>query len=295
MKREKTITANQTINNEMKKNKYPKYSVLMSVYYKETANNLKKSIESVINQTVKCDEFVLIEDGPLTDELDNLIVEYQKQYPTIFKVIKLEKNVGLGLALNKGVLECKNEIIARFDSDDISINTRCEKQLNEFSLDNNLDIVGSNHIEFIDDASNKKSYSYKNLPTSDEDIKKYARKRNPFSHSAVMFKKSRVLEAGNYRSYYYVEDYDLWVRMIQLGCKCKNIDEYLSYVKVSEDLYKRRGGLKYLKSLMKFKNEQLKNGFYSFGDYLKSSTAHIIVCLMPGSLRQFVYKKMLRK
>lgn len=279
----------------MKKKEYPKYSVLMSVYYKESASNLQKSMESVFNQSIKCDEFVLIEDGPLTDELNETIEYFEKKYPSVLKIVRLEKNVGLGLALNKGILECSNEIIARFDSDDISVENRCEKQLNEFVLDNELDIVGSNHIEFVDDISNEKSFSYKNLPISDDEIKKYARRRNPFSHSAVMYKKTKVLEAGNYRSYYYVEDYDLWVRMIKIGCKCKNIDEYLSYVKVSEDLYKRRGGLKYLKSLMKFKNEQLKTGFYSTGDYLKSSAAHIIVCLMPGTLRQFVYKRLLRK
>ena len=274
---------------------FPKYSVLMSVYCKESADTLKESMDSVFNQTIMCDEFVLIEDGPLTDKLDNLIKDYKKKYNSILKIIKLEKNMGLGLALNRGITECKNELIARFDSDDISVKDRCEKQLKAFINNPNLDLIGSNHIEFINSINNKESYTYKNLPCSDEDIKRYARKRNPFSHSAVMYKKSKVLEAGNYRSYYYVEDYDLWVRMIKNNCVCQNINEYLSYVKVSEDLYKRRGGLKYLKSLMKFKNEQLKTGFYSFGDYIKSSSAHIIVCLMPGSIRQVIYKKLLRK
>lgn len=272
-----------------------KYSVLMSVYCKESADSLKESMDSVFNQTIMCNEFVLIEDGPLTEELDNLIEKYKNKYNSILKIVKFEKNVGLGLALNRGITECKNELIARFDSDDISVKDRCEKQLREFINNPNLDLIGSNHIEFIGSIKNKESFTYKNLPCSNEDIKKYARKRNPFSHSAVMYKKSKVLEAGNYRSYYYVEDYDLWVRMIKNNCVCQNINEYLNYVKVSEDLYKRRGGLKYLKSLMKFKNEQLKTGFYSLSDYIKSSFAHIVVCLMPGSLRQLVYKKLLRK
>lgn len=272
-----------------------KYSVLMSVYNKESVDSLRESMDSVFNQTIICNEFVLIEDGPLTDELDSLIEKYKKKYNSILKIVKLEKNVGLGLALNRGITECRNELIARFDSDDISVKDRCEKQLREFVNNPNLDLIGSNHIEFVDSIKNKESYTYKNLPCSNEEIKKYARKRNPFSHSAVMYKKSKVLEAGNYRSYYYVEDYDLWVRMIKNNCICQNINEYLSYVKVSEDLYKRRGGIKYLKSLMKFKNEQLKTGFYSFGDYIKSSFAHVVVCLMPGSLRQLVYKKLLRK
>ena len=105
----------------MKKKEYPKYSVLMSVYYKESASNLQKSMESVFNQSIKCDEFVLIEDGPLTDELNETIEYFEKKYPSVLKIVRLEKNVGLGLALNKGILECSNEIIARFDSDDISV------------------------------------------------------------------------------------------------------------------------------------------------------------------------------
>jgi len=261
----------------------------------ESSSNLDASLKSIFNQTVLCDELVLVEDGPLNDKLYSLIDEYKKKYSSIIHVVKLDKNVGLGLALNRGIVECSNELIARFDSDDISVEDRCEKQLKQFVDDPQLDIIGSNHIEFVDDINNKKTFTYKNLPSTDEEIKKYARKRNPFSHSAIMYKKSKVLEAGNYRNYYYVEDYDLWVRMIQIGCKCKNIDEYLSYVRVSEDLYKRRGGFKYLKSLMKFKNEQLRTGFYSFGDYIKSSTAHIIVCLMPGFLRKIVYQRLLRK
>ena len=273
--------------------KLDNYSVLMSVYYKESPDCLKESIDSALKQSVPCSEFVIVKDGPLTDELDKVIDEYVKEYQGLFNVVSLEKNKGLGLALKEGVLQCHNELIARFDSDDISVESRCEKQLEEFKKNPNLDMIGSNHIEFIDTIDNISSY--KKLPVTDEEIKKYARRRNPFSHSALMYKKSKVLEAGNYRSYYYLEDYDLWVRMIQNDCVCENIDEYLSYVRVSKDLYKRRGGIKYLKSILKFKKELYKNGFYSFKDYIISSGTHMIVCLMPGSIRQFTYKKLLRK
>ena len=278
-----------------KNDKFPKYSVLMSVYKNENANVLEQSLESVFNQTILCNEFVLVEDGPITSESATVIDRYCKKYPNIIKTVTLPNNVGLGIALQLGVNKCRNELIARFDSDDISVPERCEKQLTEFINDPKLDIVGSNHIEFVDSIENKSSYLLKRLPISDSEIKKYAKKRNPFSHSAVMYKKSKVLAAGNYRSYYYVEDYDLWVRMIQCGCKCKNIDEYLSYVRISEDLYKRRGGLKYLKSLLKFKKELLDNGFYSIFDFIKSAGSHCIVCLLPGTARKYIYKKFLRK
>lgn len=272
-----------------------KYSILMSVYYKETPENLVNSINSMLNQTIKADEFVLVEDGKLNDDLYEVINKFKEENKGLFKIVKLEKNVGLGPALQRGIIECSNEWIARADSDDISVPERMEKQFKRICENNKIDIIGSNHIEFIDSIENKESYSYKQLPSTNDEIVKYAKRRNPFSHSVVTMKKSVVLKAGNYREYHYLEDYDMWVRMIENGAYCENIDEYLSYVKVSKDLYKRRGGIKYLKSILKFKRELYKRGFYSFKDYIVSSSVHIVVCLMPSSLRKFIYAKLLRK
>lgn len=270
-----------------------KYSVLMSVYIKEKAEYLETSILSMLNQTYKPSEFVIVEDGPLTKELEDVINKYRNKYKDLFKIVKLESNMGLGPALKRGVEECSYDWIARIDSDDISIPERCEKQFNRIKENPKIDLIGSNHIEFIDDIKNIQSY--KDLPTSNEQIIKYAKKRNPFSHSVMLLKKEKVLKAGNYREYYYLEDYDLWVRMIENGCYCENINEYLSYVRVSKDLYKRRGGIKYLKSILKFKRELYKKGFYSLKDYVISSSCHIIVCLMPNTLRDLFYRKLLRK
>ena len=269
------------------------YSVLMSVYYKENPEWLRQSIESMLNQTIITNDFVIIKDGKLTNELDDVISEYYEKYPDIFHIIELESNVGLGPALAIGVKACKNELIARMDSDDISIKERCEKQLNKYKEDPELDIVGSSIAEFIDNTNNIQAYRI--LPETDEEIKKFARRRNPFGHPSVMLRKSKVLEAGNYRSYYLVEDYDMWIRMIEHGAKCYNFQEILVFMRISEDFYKRRGGLKYLKSILKFKKEQLHNGFYSKKDFVISSCAHIIMCLMPNKIRDLLYRKVLRK
>ena len=130
------------------------YSVLMSVYYKENQAWLRQSIESMLNQTIITNDFVIIKDGKLTNELDDVISEYYEKYPDIFHIIELESNVGLGPALAIGVKACKNELIARMDSDDISIKERCEKQLNKYKEDPELDIVGSSVAEFIDNTNN---------------------------------------------------------------------------------------------------------------------------------------------
>lgn len=269
------------------------YSVLMGVYYKENPEWLKKSIQSMLSQTIVTNDFVIIKDGKLTKELDEIISEYCKQYPDIFNIVELAENQGLGPALAIGIKKCKNELIARMDSDDISIKDRCEKQLKIFKENPDIDIIGSNIAEFIDDIDNIQAYRI--LPEHDNEIKKYAKRRNPFGHPSVMLKKSKVLEAGNYRSYYLCEDYDMWIRMIQKDAHCYNIQEILVYMRIGEDFYKRRGGIKYLKSILKFKKEQYKNGFYSKEDYIISSGTHLIICLVPNVIREFFYKKVLRK
>lgn len=270
-----------------------KYSVLMSIYYKENPLYFEESIKSILNQTVKTNDFVLIEDGKLTKELEEVVTKYEKKFPNIFNIIRLEKNIGLGPALAIGIKKCKNELIARMDSDDISVPDRCEKELLTFSYDQSLDMVGSNIIEFTNDITNVQSYRV--LPESDWEIKKYMRRRNPFGHPSVMFKKSKVLEAGNYRPYYLCEDYDMWIRMAKIGAKFYNIQENLVYMRIGDDFYKRRGGIKYLKSILKFKREQYKNGFYSFKDFAITATSSIIICLIPNGLRDLFYKKFLRK
>lgn len=276
-----------------KKEKFPPYSVLMSVYYKENPEWLKISIDSMLNQTVFPSEFVLVEDGPLTEELDKVIEKYEKKYKNLFKIVKLKTNQGLGPALKIGVENCTNEFIARMDSDDYSASKRIEKELLMFQQHPELGMVGTNVAEFIDTPENIISYVI--LPETNDEIIKFSKKRNPFRHPSVMFKKSTVLKAGNYRKYYLCEDYDMWLRIIRTGCQCYNIQEVLTYMRISKDFYKRRGGWKYLKSINRFKKEQVKVGYFTKIEYIKSIVPHAIVCLIPNFMRDIIYKKFLRK
>ena len=265
----------------------------MSVYFKENPEWFDNSIKSMLEQTIFPDEFVIVEDGELTDDLDCVVEKYVKKFPNVFKIVKIEKNGGLGPALKRGVEECKNEFIARMDSDDYCLLNRIEKEFEMFDKDPDLGMVGTNVAEFTESIDNVISKVI--LPETNEEIIKFSKKRNPFRHPSILFKKSSVLKAGNYREYYLCEDYDMWLRMIRSGCKCYNIQEILTYMRISEDFYKRRGGIKYLKSINKFKKEQMSIGYFTKTEYIKSIVPHAIVCLMPNFLRDFVYKKMLRK
>jgi len=272
---------------------YPEYSVLMSVYYKENPEWFANSINSMLNQTIKPSEFVIVEDGPLTKALDDVILKVIADSPGLFKIIKINKNGGLGPALKLGVDNCTKTYIARMDSDDYCSPNRIQKELDVLLKNPELGAVGTNVIEFIDTPNN--CISKVILPENHEDIVDFSKKRNPFRHPSMMFKKSEIIKAGNYREYYLFEDYDMWVRMIRNGCKCYNIQEYLTYMRINKDFYKRRGGLKYLNSIHKFKKEQYKVGYINYFEYLKTFLPHAIVCLLPNTIRDLVYRKLLRK
>lgn len=126
----------------MSAEQYGAYSVLMSVYSKENPTWLRLAIESMQTQTLPTSDFVLVCDGPLTPELDGVIAEKQRQMGETLTVVRLEKNVGLGNALNEGIKHCRNELVARMDSDDIAYPDRCEKQVAIF---NKYPIVSNNY------------------------------------------------------------------------------------------------------------------------------------------------------
>lgn len=270
-----------------------KYSVLMSVYYKENAQWFDEAIKCMFEQTIKPTEFVLVQDGKLTDELYRVVEKYKELYPNILKIIAIEKNIGLGPALRKGVEKCSCEYIARMDSDDFCLPERIEKQFEIFEQNPEIGMVGTNVSEFIETIDNVVCDVI--LPENNDEIIKFSKKRNPFRHPSVMFKKSEILKAGNYREYYLCEDWDMWLRMIRSGCKCYNIQQVYVYMRIGEDFFKRRGGHKYFKSIKRFKKEQLNNGYFTKIEYFKSVVPHAIICYLPNTLREFIYKKFLRR
>lgn len=264
------------------------YSVLMSVYYKEKAEYLRESMDSIYNQTVPTNDFVLVCDGPLNEELDNIIAQMQDKFGDVLNVVRLEKNVGLGNALNEGLKHCKNELVARMDSDDISCNDRCEKQIEIFSKEDDVGIVSGSIIEFEGNIAHV--IGERVVPTSKESIRRFSRKRNPFNHVAVMFKKEEVFSAGGYNEEYHLfEDYYLWVRMLKKGTVGLNVSSVLVYVRTSTDMYMRRGGVEYARDLMRFHTWLLNCNWSSFIDYLSGAIPHAIVCVLPNFVRKFIY------
>ena len=242
------------------------FSVLISVYKKEKAEYLKQALQSIINQTLKPTEILIVKDGLLTKELDECIEDLQKQHPKPFKILAFKENRGLGLALRDGVQACKYEYIARMDSDDISKPNRFEKQFNYIQKHPETALLGTWIREFSKDENNPDTVT--KLPCTHQDILKFAKKRNPFRHMTMVLKKEAVIEAGNYRDFLWFEDYDLWVRMLQKGYIAANIPEYLVNVRADKDMFARRGGWQYLKQDCKFQKQLLKTKFICKTDFL---------------------------
>ena len=265
-------------------------SVLMSLYLKEKPEYADQCFQSLLNQTAQADEWVIVEDGPLQNEMYALLNEYQEKYPGLIKRIPSKKNQGLGLALRAGVPECRNELIARMDTDDIAREDRFERQLAEFEKDSELDICGSHIIEFegtIDNVLSKRK-----VPIEQDKIIKYQKTRSAFNHMTVMYKKSPVLKAGNYEHCPLMEDDMLWARMILSGARCSNVDDFLVYARTGTAMIERRGGWAYFKKYRDGKKKMKETGFLGETDYLKVLQA--IVSLMPRKLRFWIFTKLLR-
>ena len=266
-------------------------SVLMSIYKKEKPEYFCETMESILEQTRQPEEIVLIEDGPLTPELDAVIEEYQKKCPNL-TVYAFEQNQMLGRALAKGVELCSEELIARMDTDDVMAPKRLEKQYAFMERHPEISVCGGFIKEFNDEGTYERM---KRMPRAMEEIFPYARYRNPLNHMTVMFRKKDVLNAGNYRHFPYLEDYELWNRMLGKGYEFYNLPEILVRARTSEALYARRGGASYFKQYLKLRREQHELGITSAGEYAAGLLLSFGMTMQPAFLRKITYQKVLRK
>lgn len=270
-----------------------KYSVLISLYIKENPKYLRLAIQSMIDQTVRPDEIVIVKDGRITEELQSVLDEYMSKYPFLFNIVSYEKNQGLGIALNYGLEYSKNELIARMDADDISKPDRCEKQLKMFDEHPDLAIVGSYVDEFY--ATPDKVTSVRVVPTTHEAIYEFAKRRSAFNHPVVMYKKSAVIGVGGYGDLRRNQDVDLFGRMLFSGYKAANIDESLLWFRSNNELAKRRKSWENTKSYIDTIKKFWKMGYSSFVDYMMVAVAQTGMFLCPTKLQHWIYKNFLRK
>lgn len=268
------------------------FSVLLSLYYKESPLFLQESLNSIFNQTLLPNEIVLVEDGPLTPKLYKVLDDFTNHHTEIKRVV-LEKNGGLGNALNEGLKHCSYELVARMDTDDICKSERFAKQVAFMEQHPEVDIVGAWIDEFQGNISNV--ISTRKLPQYSNDIREFGKKRCPMNHPVTMFRKEAVLAAGGYLPFPFFEDYYLWVRMILNGATMYNIQESLLYFRFSPEMFKRRGGWRYARLEIRFQRHIYKLKYIKFYTMISNICIRMATRIVPNGIRSWIYKKLLRK
>ncbi|WP_431031616.1 glycosyltransferase [Proteus mirabilis] len=269
------------------------FTILLSIYKNESPFFLIQTFNSIlVEQSIKPNEIILVKDGPLSQELSDTIIDWCNKYPKIIRIVALGKNYGLGVALNKGLVHCTNDWVFRMDTDDICLPDRFEKQIQFIKNNPDISLLGSSTEEFDENMEN--SFGYRTNPTEHNAIVNYAKKRNPFNHMTVAFKKDAVLSVGGYQHHLFMEDYNLWIRMISSGYKVANLPDVLVKVRAGNSMVTRRKGIKYIKSEYKLAKLKIKthldNSFSAYSIFLLRSIPRIL----PTSFLSKIYK-VLRK
>ena len=242
-------------------------SVIMSIY-NETVEEMLVSINSIVNQTFKNIEVILINDNPkrkkeIKEALSELLTNNK-----LFKLYHNETNIGLAMSMNRAADLAKSEILIRMDADDICEEERFGIIINEI-YDHQLDLVCSRY-SFVDENGNdmgKVSPYY-----ADETICEKLQKWNVIHHPTVVMRKEIFIKAGKYRDFPCSQDYDLWLRMSEITSRIRMVDNVLLKYRVransisSQKSMQQLYTIEYIKKLAK---ERRKNGndSYSIENY----------------------------
>jgi glycosyltransferase involved in cell wall biosynthesis len=272
---------------------FPKFSVLMPVYIKEAPLNLTEALNSIlVDQSIKPDELVIVEDGPLTTELHDVLVKYNNQFSNIVKLFKLDENMGMGYAMNYGLNQCSYDWIFRMDSDDIAVSTRFEKQLKIIQQEE-YDVIGSAIEEFNETIGDINQLRI--MPQMHPEIIDFMKLRNPINHMTVAFSRKKAIEAGGYWDKRYFEDYNLWYQMYKVGAKFYNIQEPLVYARIGNNMIKRRSGYAYYQYETELMKSFLNDKFINRVEYGIILSVKFILRILPVNVLTLFYKKLLRK
>lgn len=270
----------------------PKFTATIGCYKNDNPKDFETAFLSIHNQTVRPDEIIITVDGPIPQELDEIVSRFERQYQAV--VLRGEHNRGQGIVHAEAVSLAKYDWIAIMDADDISVPDRFEKQLSVVAEHPEISIIGGQIEEFIDTPCT--NVGIRSVPLENEEIKAFLKKRCPFNQMTILLRKDAVLSAGNYQDWHYDEDYYLYCRMFLNDAIFCNLPDILVSVRVGKEMYKRRGGWKYFKSEAKLQRWMLKHKIIALPRYCVNVLIRLCVqVLMPNWLRGLVFQKFFRK
>lgn len=268
------------------------FSVTMSVYAKDDPAHFQAAVDSLLHQTRRPDEIVLVVDGPVPEALTQIISALES-LPGV-QVLRLKENQGHGNARRLGLCRCSNELVAIMDADDLCVPERFALQLDYFSRHPECDVLGGQIEEFVHDPA--QPVGKRVVPLEHDALMQYLKKRCPFNQVTVMLRKKAAQDAGGYLDWYCDEDYYLWARMALSGAVFANLPQTLVQVRVGEEMYRRRGGRKYFSSEARLQRYMLQKKLISLPRYIVNVTKRFIVQLMlPNCLRSWVFRHFARE
>ena len=274
--------------NEEERTMSLRFSVSMCVYGGDHAGHFDEALKSIFCQTRMPDEVVLVVDGPVPVDIENVISKYCRQH-SILNVYRLQRNQGHGNARKYGFSKCSYDYIAIADADDINVPERFEVQMKYFEDNPDLGAVSSGCFHFEDDICN--IINEERLPETDREIKKKMRTCCPICQPAVILNKSAVLAAGGYKDWYMAEDYFLWIRMMLAGAEFANTSRSLLYLRTTAAQMERRGGYKYFKSMKSLYQYMLREHVINKPVYIFNvSSRFVLQVLLPGRARALIRK-----
>jgi len=269
----------------------PLYSVVMSIYRGDDLNQIRSAIESILNQTYKPNQFVIVVDGPVLKDIAITLEEYKKKED--IELYFLENNLGSGLARNFAVKKCRNELIGIMDADDISLPNRFQIQVAEM-FKSNVDVIGGWISEFDIDSQVSENLRIRMVPREHTEIFRYGQLRNPMNHVTLLFKKKVFMSIGGYKKIAFYEDYDLIVRLMMQGAKFLNVQKILVQVRCGHGMFSRRGGAKNILAEISFFCGIYIVGYLTIGNLILNLMLRIPVRLVPSGVRKYIYIKFLR-
>lgn len=268
-------------------------SVLLPIYHGDKAEWLRESLQSIANQTRRASEIIIVQDGPVSDDLLNELNNWKERLPEI-NIVTLEENKGIPAALNAGILAATQPWIARMDADDIAESVRFEIQWNYLLSNTDVTIIGSWIDEYDETMTSKKAS--RRLPISHEEIFAFAHWRCPFNHQTVIYRKEAVRSVGGYPLEKVMgEDYVLWTKLLHAGCRAANIPQPLVKVRAGRSLIHRRRGWRYLRLEYKSMYMIYKLGFFQWYHYIIQLIIRTLVRLSPAVLVTGIYVLLRKK
>lgn len=265
----------------------PSATLLMSVYHKVSPEALAQCLDSLAKQTRHPEQFVIVKDGPLNTDLDDLLEKFREKFPDQLTIVNIETNRGLINALNTGLEYCASEWIIRMDADDVAMPERIEKQLDYLDMHKNIDVLGAAMLEFENDPSQPSRL--KPVVSSHQEILKQLPLRNPINHPTACIRKRKLLDAGGYPALPLLEDYLLWGKMIHNGAQFHNLTEALIHYRFDETTLTRRRGSGNFGNECKLRWWLYRHGLSGTLKLILGIILQVILRFSPLSLQRFLW------